>query len=77
MLRLVALNLYRLAFRLPRLVVIFENVSDYNFFVHHRLVKPMISTIIEGVGVNEKRFTPLPEDPGVPLIILPAAHVMG
>jgi glycosyltransferase involved in cell wall biosynthesis len=72
MLRLAALNLYRLAFRHPRLAVIFENASDYNFFVHHRLVKPELSTIIEGVGVDEEWFTPLPEDPGMPLIILPA-----
>jgi glycosyltransferase involved in cell wall biosynthesis len=70
-LRLVALTLYRLAFQRPKLAVIFENGSDYLFFVRHRLVRPEISTIIGGVGVDEERFIPLPEEPGKPLIILP------
>jgi glycosyltransferase involved in cell wall biosynthesis len=52
--------------------VIFQNPDDKSAFLESRLVDPKRVALIRGSGVDIRRFFPLPEPPGNPLIILPA-----
>ena len=52
--------------------VIFQNPDDRLAFLESRLVDPKRVTLIRGSGVDIRRFSPRPEPPGIPLIVLPA-----
>ena len=52
--------------------VIFQNPDDRLAFQESRLVDPKRVTLIRGSGVDIRRFSPRPEPPGIPLIVLPA-----
>lgn len=75
-LRKVVLPLYRLAFRHANLAVIFENASDQRTFVEMGLIAEEKSNVIQGVGVDTERFTPLPEPEGIPIVLFPARMLL-
>jgi glycosyltransferase involved in cell wall biosynthesis len=52
--------------------VIFQNPDDQAAFLASHLVDPGRVTLIRGSGVDTWRFSPQPEPPGIPLVILPA-----
>jgi glycosyltransferase involved in cell wall biosynthesis len=64
----------KLAYRLvlQRTWVIFQNPDDRSVFLESRLVDPKRVTLIRGSGVDIQRFSPRPEPPGIPLVVLPA-----
>ena len=53
----VALGLYRFAFRFPR-KVFFQNADDRQLFLDHGLVRPEITGLLPGSGVDVARFRP-------------------
>jgi len=53
----VALQLYRYAFRYPR-KVFFQNGDDQALFLQHGLVRPQITDVLPGSGVDVRRFRP-------------------
>lgn len=52
--------------------VIFQNPDDQTIFLGNHLADPLRAALIRGSGVDIRRFSPQPEPPGIPLIILPA-----
>jgi glycosyltransferase involved in cell wall biosynthesis len=52
--------------------VIFQNPDDRTIFLENHLADPQRAALIRGSGVDVRRFSPQPESPGIPLIILPA-----
>jgi glycosyltransferase involved in cell wall biosynthesis len=52
--------------------VIFQNPDDRAAFLESHLVDPKKVTLIRGSGVDIRRFSPRPEPPGIPLVVLPA-----
>ena len=52
--------------------VIFQNPDDRTIFLGDHLADPQRAALIRGSGVDVRRFSPQPESPGIPLIILPA-----
>lgn len=52
--------------------VIFENSSDRSYFITNHLAPETRTWLIEGVGVDPKRFVPAPEPGGPPLVVLAA-----
>ena len=52
--------------------VIFQNPDDRTIFLKNRLTDPQRAALIRGSGVDVRLFSPQPESPGLPLIILPA-----
>ncbi len=71
-LKRLVLPIYRLAFNSPRCGVIFENETDRQYFITHRLASAGRTWLIEGVGVDPQRFAPQPEPEGVPVVMLAA-----
>lgn len=66
-------TIYRVAFRHPRLRVIFQNPDDRDAFVRRRLVRARDAVLVRGSGVDPCVFAPAPEVGGsVPVIVLPA-----
>lgn len=63
---------YRLALGGKGCGAIFENQGDRQYFLSEKLIKPQQAWLIEGVGVDEVTFTPLPEPAGSPVIVLAA-----
>ena len=63
---------YRVTLHSPNCRVIFENEGDREYFVKGKLVQPIKTHLIAGVGVDVERFTMLPEPPGLPVIVFPA-----
>jgi glycosyltransferase involved in cell wall biosynthesis len=61
---------YRIALR--HTWVIFQNPDDRVVFLRNHLVDQNRAALIRGSGVDIRRFSPRPEPPGVPVIILPA-----
>jgi glycosyltransferase involved in cell wall biosynthesis len=55
----VARKLYRLAFHFPQ-KVFFQNPDDLSLFLKFRLVKPHISEVLPGSGIDTCRFIPGP-----------------
>ncbi|QMU30600.1 glycosyltransferase family 4 protein [Adhaeribacter radiodurans] len=55
----VALGLYRLAFWFP-LKVFFQNHDDQALFIHYKLVKPRLTDVLPGSGIDIKKFVPAP-----------------
>ncbi len=71
--RAAVLPFYHLAFSHPHLEVIFENKNDQDTFVHYRLIGSKDGTIINGVGVDAQRFSPVDEpDPQTLVVVFPA-----
>jgi glycosyltransferase involved in cell wall biosynthesis len=64
--------LYRVAFGHPNARVIFQNVDDRDTFVRGGMVRADRSLIVPGNGIDLDKFSPSPEPPGTPLVILPA-----
>jgi glycosyltransferase involved in cell wall biosynthesis len=69
LLRGVVMLAYRFLLRGDRVFTIFENESNRQFFILHRLVQPEQTTVIEGVGVDAEHFVPAPE-PSTPEIVV-------
>jgi glycosyltransferase involved in cell wall biosynthesis len=53
----VALRLYRFAFRFPH-KVFFQNDDDRQLFLQHHLVRPEITGLLPGSGVDTMKFRP-------------------
>lgn len=70
--RWLVLLAYRLAFRHPGRVVIFQNPDDRDEFRRHRLLDAKHSVLIKGVGVNTVEFAPTPEPAGPVTVVLPS-----
>ena len=68
LMRPVVKMLYRFAFANKHCMVIFENEEDQADFIKNRLVAPVRTRLIRGVGVDTKRFFPLPEPDGDPIV---------
>lgn len=62
---------YRVALRLPRMRVIFENPDNRDAFVGGGLVDAGDAVCIRGGGVDMTRFVVAPEPPGAPVVTLP------
>jgi glycosyltransferase involved in cell wall biosynthesis len=56
----VALGLYKFAFRFPH-KVFFQNNDDRQLFLDNKLLRPEITGLLPGSGVDIKRFQPAPE----------------
>jgi glycosyltransferase involved in cell wall biosynthesis len=56
---LVAIKLYRWAFRYPK-KVFFQNSDDRKLFLDRKLVPPAIADLVPGSGVDLRRFVPVP-----------------
>ncbi|PJH75067.1 MAG: glycosyltransferase family 1 protein [Anaerolineae bacterium CG_4_9_14_0_8_um_filter_58_9] len=61
---------YRILLR--RTYVIFQNPDDQAIFILNELVDPQRAALIRGSGVDILRFSPRPEEEGLPVVILPA-----
>lgn len=55
--------------------IIFENVSDQQYFIDSGIVNPEQCHLIESVGVDPDLFHPLPE-PSEPVVILMASRML-
>jgi glycosyltransferase involved in cell wall biosynthesis len=51
--------LYRFAFRFPK-KVFFQNPDDQHLFVNRKLVKPQITDVLPGSGIDPEKFAPGP-----------------
>jgi len=63
---------YKLALGRKRSRTIFQNSDDLDMFVANGLIAREKTALIRGSGVDVAHFSPQPEPPGVPLVILPA-----
>lgn len=61
---------YRYALNDSRGIVIFENATDQEYFVHQKLVRSEHTKVIEGVGVDTDYYTSSPEPDGTPIVLL-------
>lgn len=61
---------YRILLR--RTYVIFQNPDDQAIFIQNDLIDPQRAALIRGSGVDILRFSPRPEEEGLPVVILPA-----
>ena len=52
--------------------VIFQNADDLRTLTRAGIVRPGTTRLIRGSGVDTIAFTPSPEPPGTPLVVLPA-----
>lgn len=62
--------LYRWGVRRPNSSFIFENQSDRDFFLRHKLAGESNSWLIRSVGVDIERYTAQPELPGTPVALM-------
>lgn len=62
----------RTALTLPRSCVIVQNEADRQLLAGAGIVRDSRISVIRGVGVNTAVFTPSPEPPGIPVVLLPA-----
>ena len=53
----IAITLYKLAFRFPKLVY-FQNDEDKEFFIKSKIINKTKSDVLPGSGVDLKRFSP-------------------
>jgi len=70
LLRLFARLFYRLALKDTQ--VVFQNREDRETFIRLRLVKAESTHLIPGSGVNLKKFIPVPEPQGTPVVLFAA-----
>jgi glycosyltransferase involved in cell wall biosynthesis len=68
----IVLGLYRFAFRFPKRVF-FQNDDDRQLFLQHRLVRPEITDLLPGSGIDVDKFRP---DPAAPLRHEPFTFLM-
>ena len=71
----VARGLYRFAFQFPA-KVFFQNNDDRELFVRYGLVKPALTGLVPGSGVDLARFQPAPAPPALPFTFLMVARVL-
>jgi glycosyltransferase involved in cell wall biosynthesis len=74
----VARGLYRLAFQFPH-KVFFQNNDDRELFIRYGLIKPALTGLVPGSGVDLARFRPAPavaKAPGAPFTFLMVARVL-
>jgi glycosyltransferase involved in cell wall biosynthesis len=69
MLRTTARAVLRPVLRSRRVTVIFQNPDDLSEFVKAGIVEPSQAVLIRGSGVDMRRFTPVPEPLGTPLVV--------
>jgi glycosyltransferase involved in cell wall biosynthesis len=70
LLRQVVRRMYRLAFSHPNFAAVFENDDDRKYFVDQNFIPAERTWLVAGVGVDPKRFMPVSEPPGAPVVIL-------
>lgn len=58
----IALGLYRFAFQFPKRVF-FQNADDRQLFLQHRLLRPEITDLVPGSGIDVEKFRPDPQAP--------------
>lgn len=73
--RRIVLGLYRLALAHTNSCAIFQNPEDRDRMIGANLVASDRTVLIRGSGVDVEMFRPVPEPPGVPLVIMPARLV--
>ncbi len=61
---------YRLALGHVNQRIIFQNEEDMRQFLGRRLVQPADCALIRGAGVDLAKFSPTPEPPGKPVVLL-------
>lgn len=66
---------YRWSLRQQNVKVIFENNTDLEFFIAHKLTAKEQVNLITGVGVDIGKFLPTPE-PEPPVVILMASRML-
>ncbi|MVN75957.1 glycosyltransferase [Hymenobacter sp. HMF4947] len=74
----VARGLYRLAFRFPK-KVFFQNNDDRELFIRYGLIRPALTGLVPGSGVDLARFRPqegVAKAPGAPFKFLMVARVL-
>lgn len=77
LLRFIVVPFYRFGLSRPGRWAIFENGNDQERFAQLGLVSEENSSIIHGVGVDTRRFSPMPEpNAGCPLIVFPARMLL-
>lgn len=59
---------YKKVFSYPNQKVIFETPADQAYFIENGFLTREKTRLIEGVGVDEQRFYPVPEPEGLPII---------
>ncbi len=69
-LRRIVKGIYRLMLNADSGATIFENQTDRQFFLDASLIHPDRSLIIEGVGVDTKYYSILPEPQGTPSVLM-------
>lgn len=67
--------LYRLAFRFPQ-TVFFQNQDDRELFIERKLVKPHITDVLPGSGVDVQKFIPGPTEKNEVFTFLLIARVL-
>jgi glycosyltransferase involved in cell wall biosynthesis len=67
-LRVVMRPLFRFAMRGTQ--VIFLNPDDQDAFLQAKIVTPQQVTMVRSSGVETIRFSPMPEEPGIPVVVL-------
>lgn len=66
----IAVALYRNALAMPGIRVIFQNPTDRQYFIDHKLVDENKTILIRGSGVDMNKFTPSPlPSPDIPTVL--------
>ncbi len=74
--RMLIMPLYRYALGHPNARVIFQNPDDLGLFLSRRLVRPEITVMIKGCGVDMTTFAPAPAPHG-PIVVMFPARILG
>ncbi|MFP6749434.1 MAG: glycosyltransferase family 4 protein [Alphaproteobacteria bacterium] len=74
--RTLIMPLYRYALGHPNARVIFQNPDDLGMFLDRRLVRPDITVMINGCGVDMTTFAPAPAPDG-PITVMFPARILG
>ncbi len=72
LLRMIVKGAYRFALGHANGRVIFQNPDDRSSFLMSRLVDARQTVLIKGSGVDMAQFSPVPEPPGLPLVVFAA-----
>ncbi len=75
LMELIARPFYRQVLRRDNSKIIFENVSDQQYFIDSGVVNPEQCHLIESVGVDPDLYHPVPE-PSEPVVILMASRML-
>jgi glycosyltransferase involved in cell wall biosynthesis len=70
--RRLVLGLYSVALAHNNARAIFQNPDDRELFLRHHVVRPDITVMIRGCGVDTREFPYTPEPPGLPIVLFPA-----